>query len=122
MIKFDHIEVHVNNIEKYIVFLKSIFGGGESKKLTDDGISMFKSPDGLFIEIKKKEKNNFPTITGFCQPCLMRKDAKQFIQNMGFEIAQEADTAKGKVYFFKDHEDIMWHLKDYEERDWTSNW
>jgi hypothetical protein len=27
-----------------------------------------------------------------------------------------------KYTFFKDFEGIIWHLKDYEERDWTNNW
>ena len=52
---FDHIEVHVDNIDKYIEFLIVIFEGGTHKKLTKDGICMFKSPEGLFIEIKHKE-------------------------------------------------------------------
>ena len=55
MTSFDHIEVHVKEIEKYIKFLKIIFEGGESKVLSENGTSMFKSPEGLFIELKKRK-------------------------------------------------------------------
>ena len=70
MTTFDHIEVHVKDIQKYIEFLKIIFEGGENKKLSDEGTSMFKSPEGLFIEIKKINSKNKPQLAGFCQPCL----------------------------------------------------
>jgi hypothetical protein len=33
-----------------------------------------------------------------------------------------AESQNGKIYFFKDFEGVIWHLKDYEERDWTNNW
>ena len=55
MTSFDHIEVHVNNINNYIDFLKKLFDGGESKVLSENGTSMFKSPEGLFIELKKRK-------------------------------------------------------------------
>jgi len=122
MTTFDHIEVHVKDIQKYIEFLKIIFEGGESKKLSDEGTSMFKSPEGLFIEIKKINSNNVPQLAGFCQLCLRKTSAKQFIEDNNLELVSEAESPNGKIYFFKDHEGIIWHLKDYQDRDWTNNW
>ena len=122
MTKFDHFEVHVKDIENYINFLKNIFEGGSFKKLTKEGITMFKSPEGIFIEIKHIKGNKKPSLAGFCQPCLRKKNAKQFIQINNFKIVDENKTPNGKVYFFKDYEGIIWHLKDYEDRDWTNNW
>ena len=122
MVSFDHIEVHVKDIQKYIEFLKIIFEGGENKKLSDEGTSMFKSPEGLFIEIKKINSKNMPQLAGFCQPCLRKTNAKQFIEDNNLELVSDAESPNGKIYFFKDHEGIMWHLKDYQDRDWTNNW
>ena len=122
MTLFDHLEVHVEEIEKYIKFLIIIFEGGKFKKLTDDGICMFKSPEGIFIEIKHKKDNKKPELAGFCQPCLRKKNAKKFIKDNKLNIVSENETPNGKVYFFKDHEGIFWHLKDYQDRDWTNNW
>ena len=122
MTTFDHIEVHVKDIQKYIEFLKMIFEGGESKKLLDEGTSMFKSPEGLFIEIKKNNSNNAPQSAGFCQPCLRKTNAKHFIDDNNLEVVSEAESPSGKIYFFKDHEGIIWHLKDYQDRDWSNNW
>ena len=119
---FDHIEVHVKDIQKYIKFLEVIFEGGESKKLSDEGTSMFKCPEGLFIEIKKINSNNVPQLAGFCQPCLRKTNAKKFIEDNNLELVNEAESPNGKIYFFKDHESIIWHLKDYQDRDWTNNW
>ena len=122
MTLFDHIEVHVSDISEYINFLKKIFEGGEFKVLTEDGVSMYKSPEGLFIELKPKDTNADPILSGFCQPCLRKHNAKEFIDKNNLEIVNEVETTNGKVYFFKDHEGIIWHLKDYENRDWTNNW
>ncbi len=122
MTLFDHFEVHVKDIEKYIKFLKIIFEGGASKKLTKEGISMFKSPEGIFIEIKHKKGDKKPLLAGFCQPCLRKKNAKKFIEINNLNIVDENETPNGKVYFFEDHEGIIWHLKNYLERDWTNNW
>ena len=122
MTSFDHIEVHVSNIGKYINFLKKLFEGGKFKELSENGTSMFKSPDGLFIELKTKDTNAAPILSGFCQPCLRKRNAKEFIDENSLEIVSEAESPNGKIYFFKDHEGIIWHLKDYENRDWTNNW
>ncbi len=122
MTSFDHIEVFVNNINDYIDFLKKLFEGGEIKKLSENGTSMFKSPEGLFIELKNKEIASKPILSGFCQPCLRKLNAKEFIDKNNLEIVSEAESTNGKIFFFKDHEGIIWHLKDYEDRDWTNNW
>ena len=63
-----------------------------------------------------------PILSGFCQPCLRKRNAKEFIDKNNLEIVNEAESPNGKIYFFKDHEGIIWHLKDYENRDWTNNW
>ena len=122
MTSFDHIEVFVTNINDYIDFLKKLFEGGEIKKLSENGTSMFKSPEGLFIELKNKEIASKPILSGFCQPCLRKLNAKEFIDKNNLEIVSEVESTNGKIYFFKDHEGIIWHLKDYEDRDWTNNW
>jgi hypothetical protein len=51
---FDHLEVHVQDVPRYCDFLVQIFDGGEFRIIDDNGTSMFKSPESLFIEIKKK--------------------------------------------------------------------
>ena len=122
MTSFDHIEVFVHDINDYIDFLKKLFEGGEIKKLSENGTSMFKSPEGLFIELKNKEIASKPILSGFCQPCLRKLNAKEFIDKNNLEIVSEAESTNGKIFFFKDHEGIIWHLKDYEDRDWTNNW
>ena len=122
MTSFDHIEVHVSDIGEYINFLKKLFEGGEFKELSENGTSMFKSPDDLFIELKTKDTKADPILSGFCQPCLRKRNAKEFIDENSLEIVSEAESPNGKIYFFKDHEGIIWHLKDYENRDWTNNW
>ncbi len=53
MTTFDHIEVHVKDIQKYIEFLKIIFEGGESKKLSDEGTSMLKAQRDYLLKLKK---------------------------------------------------------------------
>ena len=122
MTSFDHIEIHVSSIKDYIIFLKKLFDGGEIKQLSENGSSMFKSPNGLFIELKTKDTKADPILSGFCQPCLRKSNAKEFIDENSLEIVSEAESPIGKIYFFKDHEGIIWHLKDYENRDWTNNW
>jgi hypothetical protein len=122
MTSFDHIEVHVNDINNYIVFLKKLFDGGECKVLSENGTSMFKSPEGLFIELKTKNTVANSILSGFCQPCLRKINAKKVIEENNLEIVSEAESQNGKIYFFKDFEGVIWHLKDYEERDWTNNW
>ena len=86
MTSFDHIEVHVSNISEYKNFLKKLFEGGEFKELSENGTSMFKSPEGLFIELKKNDTMADPILSGFCQPCLRRLNAKEFIDENSLEI------------------------------------
>jgi hypothetical protein len=100
MTSFDHIEVHVNNINNYIDFLKKLFDGGESKVLSENGTSMFKSPEGLFIELKKKETVANSILSGFCQPCLRKINAKKFIEENNLEIVSEDRKSKWKNILF----------------------
>ena len=114
-IKFDHIEVHVKDIKKYCDFLMSIFEGGSYKVISESGTSMFTSPEGINVEVKKKKVNEAPNINGFCNPCLRRSEAKKFILDRGFEITKELSTPEGPVFFFADQESITWHIKDRNE-------
>ncbi len=113
-IRFDHIEVHVSDIKKYCDFLTKIFKGGKIEILNKEGISMYTSPDGLNIEVKKKKIDDSPILSGFCNPCLRMLGAKDFIENsLGYKIQEIRKTPQGyPVYFFKDYENITWHIKD----------
>ena len=113
--KFDHIETHVKDIKRYCVFLILIFEGGQYQKISESGTSMFTSPEGINIEVKKSKIDKLPIATGFCNPCLRRSDAKNFIKGLGFEIEKELQSPEGPVYFFNDHEGIQWHMKDRNE-------
>lgn len=116
--KFDHIEAHVSDIEKYCEFLTKIFKGGEVKILNEEGISMYSSPGGLNIEVKKKETDELPILSGFTCPCLRMEGAKSFIQKtLNYAIVDTRHTPEGfPVYFFKDYEGVMWHIKDIPEK------
>lgn len=111
-VRFDHIEVHVSEIEKYCCFLQSLFEGGKYEVISNSGTSMFTSPDGINIEIEKKNNSDLPITSGFCNPCVRRLDAKEFILKLGFEIEKELSVLFGMVYFFKDHEGVTWHIKN----------
>lgn len=120
---FDHIEVHVNDISRYCSFLKKVFGGGRLKVLGEDGASMFKTTGGLNIEVKKKGKNKKVTDAGFCRLGLRIKGAKKFIENtLGLKVTKSVDNPDGKCCFFKDHEGITWHVKDYSFEDRFIDW
>lgn len=120
---FDHIEVHVDDISAYCNFLARIFQGGRFKVISDSGTSMFCSQDGVNIEIKQKQSNEQATAVGFCNPCLRMANAKEFIENeLKFIIERTMNNPDGKVYFFKDHEGITWHIKSYLKRDLYVNW
>ncbi len=110
--KFDHIEVHVADIGKYCEFLVSVFEGGTFKVISESGTSMFTSPEGINIEVKHKQAEEAPIMSGFCNPCLRRLGAQQFIRSLSFAITKERKTAEGMVYFFQDHEGVTWHIKD----------
>ncbi|MCB4792881.1 MAG: hypothetical protein LHV68_13510 [Elusimicrobia bacterium] len=120
---FDHIEVHVNSIPKYCRFLKKIFGKGRYKIIARDGTSMFKSPGGPNIEVKKKQKGEPVTSSGFCNPGLRMKGSKKFIEKiLKCKISRVSDNPDGKCYFFIDPEGITWHIKDYLIKDRFINW
>lgn len=111
-VKFDHIEAHVSDIGRYCRFLQSLFEGGMFEIISDSGTSMFTSPDGIRIEVKKKAVEDTPVMSGFCNPCIRRRGAKDFIIGLGLEIEKELSSQSGMVYFFRDHERTMWHIKD----------
>lgn len=115
MSRFDHVEAHVVDIPRYCRFLQSLFEGGRFEVVSKTGTSMFTSPEGINIEIKKKKIDQAPEMSGFCNPCLRRTDPKEFILGLGLEIESEQDAPFGKVYFFKDHEGVTWHIKDLPE-------
>ncbi len=115
MIKFDHMEAHVSDIKKYCEHLKEMFQGGDIEVLNEEGISMFTSPDGFNVEIKKREENcAAPDLSGFCCPCLRMNDAKSFIEDkLGYDIVDTKTHPAGyPVYFFYDYEKVLWHIKD----------
>ena len=111
-VKFDHIEVYVGDINRYCYFLKALFEGGTYEVISKSGTSMFTSPDGINIEVKKRNIDNMPVMSGFCNPCLGRVNAKEFINGFGLQIEKEASSSSGMVYFFRDHEGVLWHIKD----------
>lgn len=115
MAAFDHIEVHVSEIKKYCDFLVAIFERGSYEVISASGTSMFTSSEGINIEVKKKKNDQAPEMSGFCNPCLRRPDAKAWIMGFGLKIESEQDAPFGKVYFFKDHEGVVWHVKDLQE-------
>jgi hypothetical protein len=115
MSRFDHIEVHVKDIQKYCLFLTKIFEGGSYEVISKTGTSMFTSPDGINIEVKKRSIDHEPLASGFCNPALRRLGAKEFILGLGFNIEKELEASFGMVYFFKDDEGITWHIKNIQE-------
>jgi len=112
MSRFDHIETHVSDIKRYCEFLVAIFEGGTYKVISPSGTSMYTSPDQVNIEVKKKSIDGFPTQSGFCNPCLRRPEPRSLLSELNLEIESEQDSISGKVYFFKDHEGVTWHIKD----------
>ena len=60
---------------------------------------MFKSLDGLFIELKTKDTKAGSILSGFCQPCLRKSNAKEFTDENSLEIVIEAKSPNGKIYF-----------------------
>ena len=122
MIKFDHIEVHVKDAEKYAEFLKKLFIQGRYKKISENNTFMFLSSDNMHIEIKenKNYQNTFNINNGigFCLPCLRMKNAKKHLDDLKeIKIIKEIQNPDGSCYFFKDYEGIDWHFKDYEIQD-----
>lgn len=112
-VQFDHIEVHVDDISRYGNFLKQIFEGGECEVISLTGTSMFTSPEGICIEIKKRTVNQSSISSGFCNPCLRRPEARGFLSKLGLPIERVRETPAGEVYFFRDHENNLWHIKSW---------
>jgi hypothetical protein len=112
MSTFDHIEVHVADIPRYCRFLSEAFEGGSYEVISKSGTSMFTSPDGMRIEVKLRQPDTPPVASGFCNPCLRRIDPHELIARLGLRVDHEVETDVGKVVFFKDHESVMWHVKD----------
>jgi len=110
--RFDHIEVHIDDIKQYCDFLNRLFEGGNSEVISKTGTSMYTSPDGIRIEVKKKNITETAIQSGFCNPCLKRPAAKEFITGLGLVIDRVRETPEGPVFFFRDHENILWHMKD----------
>jgi hypothetical protein len=113
-VRFDHIEVHVKDIAKYCHFLQSLFEGGTYEVVSSSGTSMFNTPDGIKIEVKRKTIEDMPIMSGFCNPCLRRHNAKEFIKSLGLQIEKELSASFGMVYFFRDHEGVTWHIKNLQ--------
>ncbi|PIR26641.1 MAG: hypothetical protein COV43_00660 [Deltaproteobacteria bacterium CG11_big_fil_rev_8_21_14_0_20_42_23] len=110
--QFDHVEVHVDDILKYCTFLTCLFEGGATEVISQTGTSMFTSPDGIHIEVKKKKNSEAAIQSGFCNPCVKRKNAHEFIDKLGLVVESVRETPAGPVFFFRDHENILWHIKD----------
>jgi hypothetical protein len=115
MARFDHVEVHVADINRYCLFLRAVFEGGSFKVISETGTSMFTSPEGINLEVKKKKVDQPPEMSGFCNPCLRRPNPLELIRKLGLAVEYERDTTFGKVFFFKDHEGVTWHIKDLPE-------
>lgn len=126
MIQFDHIEIHVKNSNKYILFLHKLFNGGRSKKISENNTYMFLTPDSIRFEIKESINNSssfdINKNIGFCLPCLRMKDAKSHLETIKeVKFKKTIVNPDGHCYFFTDHEEIYWHFKDYEILDIYTN-
>ena len=113
-VKFDHIEAHVNEIGPYCRFLTTLFEGGTTKLLSDNGTSMYTSPDGYNIEVKKKQIETTPSMSGFCNPCIRRQEPLEFITGLGLKIDTELSAPAESIFFFRDHEGVLWHIKELQ--------
>jgi len=115
----DHIEAHVDDIKGYCEFLIKLFRSGKFKQVNENGTSMYINPDGVAIEIKKKEEGLNPVNAGICMPCIRLENPEAHIEELGFKIEKSFDLPDGKVHFFTDHENIVWHAKSYTHKDAT---
>lgn len=119
----DHIEVHVAEIDRYGSFLQALFGGGRFKQISESGTSMFISPEGVCIEVKKRKIPEDPARSGFCLPCLRMEGARAHIEStLALEIDETITNPEGEVHFFTDPEGVQWHIKDYAHRDRYIDW
>ena len=122
MIHFDHFEIHVCDSAKYVLFLKELFSGGRYKLISENSTYMFLTQDGIRIEIKQnnlyKDIFNVDSGIGVCLPCLRMINAQKHLENLGqVTITKIIHNPDGDVYFFKDYEQIDWHIKDYNKLD-----
>lgn len=122
MIAFDHIEVHVRDIPAYCDFLVRLFAGGRFKQLNDEGVAMFKTPDGFCFELKPRTSDAPAARSGFCLPCIRAAGARAHIASLGFAIDHAGQNPDGEVLFFTDHEGIEWHMKDHDQPDAMIDW
>lgn len=126
MVQFDHIEIHVKDSKLYVQFLKKIFNGGRFKKISENNTFMFLTPDNMRFEVKESAKfrESFDTQfgSGFCLPCLRMSGALIHLETIeGIIINKIIENPDGKCIFFKDYEDVGWHIKDYEILDIFTN-
>jgi hypothetical protein len=110
-VTLDHLEVHVVDIERYCRFLVSIFEGGSFEAISPSGTSMFTNPEGIRIEVKKRKTDVMPSDSGFCNPCIRRSSPLEFIESLGLKVERERSSPEGMVFFFFDHEGVLWHIK-----------
>ena len=108
----DHVETHVDDIDRYCRFLQAVFEGGDFEVISPSGTSMFTGPDGIRIEVKKRKTNAPPIMSGFCNPCLRRENPYQLLAKLGLNATHERDGGGHIVVFFMDHEGVTWHIKD----------
>jgi len=126
MIHFDHIEIHVNHSLRYVEFLKKIFLSGRYKKISNNNTYMFLTSDNIRFEIKENLLflNHFQISdgVGFCLPCLRMNGALNHLNSISsIQILRIIENPDGLCIFFKDHEGIEWHIKDYEQLDIYTN-
>ena len=126
MVHFDHIEIHVKDSSYYMKYLHKLFKGGRSKRISENNTYMFLSPDLIRFEIKENINYNInfdiSKNIGVCLPCLRMKDAKSHLKSIKeISIKNIITNPDGFCYFFTDHEEIEWHIKDYEILDIFTN-
>lgn len=118
--------MHVVDIDRYCTFLVNLFGGGRYRRISESGTHMYKSPSGLCIEVKRDHASSLEEkrqTLGFALPCIRFAGAKKWIEgSLGLKITRTISNPSGEVHFFKDHEGIEWHWKDYDTPDEYVNW
>lgn len=121
--EFDHIEVHVLDVTRYCRFLQALFDGGRFRQISESGTSMFKTPSGINIEVKRAQALVPKEPGGFCLPCVRCEGARGLIvDKLGLTIERTIVNSAGEVHFFRDHEGIEWHMKDYSDLDEYIDW
>ena len=119
MIHFDHFEIHVSDSAKYVLFLQKLFSGGRCKLISENSTYMFLTQDGMRIEIKQNNSYNdifsIDSGIGVCLPCLRTSNAQKHLEDLEeITITKIIHNPDGDVYFFKDYEQIDWHIKNYD--------